>query len=311
MRKSTIFAALVAALGAGGAVVACGSRTGLDALDETAIDGGLTEADGALPLLDARPRQDAPVSVFCADASDTLVYAITSSRTLLRFDPSSGSFTPMGIINCPDPRSPFSMAVDRRGVAYVLYALAGDTTPGAIFRVSLETASCASTSFDGSTLAFDSFGMGFSADSDGGETLYIASDDTPNGRLGAVNPNTFAARLVGAFNPPVIAAELTGTGDGRLYAFYAPGGVGTAGAAIAEIDKTTAQVIGQSSIPSVTVANGWAFAFWGGSFYMFTAPSGASSLVQRYDPSTKSTVTVASYPETIVGAGVSTCAPVK
>ncbi len=57
---------------------------------------------------------------------------------------------------------------------------------------------------------------------------------------------------------------------------------------------------------------GWAFGFWGGEFYLFTTnttdPS-LSSIVTRFDPGDQSQVTVASLPETIVGAGVSTCAP--
>ena len=64
-------------------------------------------------------------------------------------------------------------------------------------------------------------------------------------------------------------------------------------------------------LPGVTQGNAWAFAFWGGDFYMFTAPDVAGSIVQRFRPSTGAITHVADYPERIVGAGVSTCAPEK
>jgi hypothetical protein len=61
--------------------------------------------------------------------------------------------------------------------------------------------------------------------------------------------------------------------------------------------------------PGIDIAGGWAFAFWGGDFYTFTAPSG-NTLVQRYRPSDGSVVTVSSLAgRQVVGAGVSTCAP--
>ena len=60
---------------------------------------------------------------------------------------------------------------------------------------------------------------------------------------------------------------------------------------------------------------GWAFAFWGGDFYLFTCPfsgptqSCTSSRVTRFRPGDKSITQVGSYRGIIVGAGVSTCAP--
>ena len=59
----------------------------------------------------------------------------------------------------------------------------------------------------------------------------------------------------------------------------------------------------------------WAFAHWGGRFYIFTTHStlfgGESSKVLRLDPTTgKVTTLLNSSPYRVVGAGVSTCAPV-
>ena len=162
--------------------------------------------------------------------------------------------------------------------------------------------------------------MGFSADIDAGagETLYVASNDNlqPTSYLGAIDETTLALTYVGAFTPTVTAAELTGTGDGRLFGFWAPSGPNSLGAAIVQIDKSTAGVVAQAPLPTVTQGNGWAFGFWGGDFYLFTNPDGpvtgdTTSIVQQYDPATGTVTQIASYPQTIVGAGVSTCAPVQ
>jgi hypothetical protein len=64
-----------------------------------------------------------------------------------------------------------------------------------------------------------------------------------------------------------------------------------------------------SDLPGVDIAGGWAFAFWGGDFYTFTAPGDTSTVVQRFRPSDGTVVQVASLSLVVVGAGVSTCAP--
>jgi hypothetical protein len=59
------------------------------------------------------------------------------------------------------------------------------------------------------------------------------------------------------------------------------------------------------------MGSGWAFAFWGGDFWVFTAPAG-DSRITRFRPSDGSVTTVVdSLGAIIVGAGVSTCAPAK
>jgi hypothetical protein len=118
----------------------------------------------------------------------------------------------------------------------------------------------------------------------------------------------------------IVNAELTGTGDGRLFAFYAQG----ASSAIAQLDPSTGRAVGNdnlSALPQKLPAgvmgmhtSGWAFAFWGNDFYLFTTdltdltPTGGS-VVTRFNPADGSQATVTRLPELIVGAGVSTCAP--
>jgi hypothetical protein len=316
------------------ALFACGSRTGLPLPEYEDPDGGLVtpEPDAhpnptadahplppvdtgvdvdALPTIDAQPLRDVNVDL-CRDAGATLVYAVTESDHLLRFDPPAASFSTIGTLACADVANPFSMAVDRKGIAYVLYATYGSTSPGHIYRVSLATSACLPTSFV-APVGFESFGMGFAADDQGpGETLYVASDNATGGELGSIDTTTDSLTPVGFFSPPILGAELSGTGDGRLFAFYTEGGptVATGPVYVAQIDKASGKMIARTDLPGVTQGQAWAFAFWGGDFYLFTAPAtAAGSIVQRYRPTDGSITQVAEYPERIVGAGVSTCAP--
>lgn len=319
-RRRLLFALVVAAVAA--PVAACGSRTGLLTPLEVQRDAALDvirHADAlppddagdedALPPIDVVEPPDAPND--CPDAGSTLVYLITEQYDLMSFYPPSASFRTIGAISCPaaSGATPFSMAVDRQGLAYVVY------DDGELFNVSTATAACKATPFQpGSLQGFsDTFGMGFSKDVTGsGETLYIASDEMGSqfSRLGSIDTMTFQIGVVGTFNPQINLAELTGTGAGQLFAFYPldPTNPSISDTAIGEIDKTSAHVIAQSTLPGVVVGSGWAFAFWGGDFYTFTAPS-SGSVVKRYRPSDGSIVQIAQISDTIVGAGVSTCAP--
>jgi hypothetical protein len=309
-RRFLVLAALVsAAVG-----FACGSRTGL-LVPEGSEPGSGSDAGvlaDALPTIDATPNTDGPPP-FCGDAAQTLVYVVTNTSKLLRFDPLAARFSLIGTLACPDPRQPFSMAVDHEGVAYVLYSTGDplDSTPGDIYRVSLATAECQATRYVPSDARFSRFGMGFAADrSDAGETLFVASSDPSlvTGDRGALDTTAYRLRDIATFSPPVVVhAELSGTGDGRLFAFFEKG---DGGSAIAQVDPTSAKVIAEDDFPRLDQGDAWAFAFWGGDFYLFTAPGdGLTSRVTRFRPSDGTQTTVATYPEPIVGAGVSTCAP--
>jgi hypothetical protein len=307
------------------AIVACGTRTGLlgssddvgrpsshDTFIEDASHGTFIEdashgtfiEDAGSPAAptDALPPIDVgttPIPTDCPDASATLIYLITINGILLSFDPPPATFTVIGSIACPSTAGPNSMAVDHTGLAYVAF---GD---GSIFRVSTRTASCQPTAFVANTQNFASrFGMGFAANANGtGETLYVA-ESVSNPRLASIDTTTSALRVIGPLLPVMVSPELTGTGAGDLFAFSAA----NLGSVIGQVDKTTARVVAQATLAGVYQGTAWAFAFWGGDFYTFTAPTGGS-VVTRFRPSDGSVAEVARYPIPIVGAGVSTCAP--
>ena len=313
-------------------LVACGSRTGLfgteDGVDGLLPDGGPRpgfdggfrdgppgfdgpfEPDAPLPPIDAAPRPDAN-RTDCPDAEATLIYVVTEANELFSFFPTDGTFKFISNLTCPaGSANPFSMAVDRKGVAYVEF------TDDRLYRVSTATGACIGTSFQPDQQGFGAFGMGFATNSVGPtETLFIAGTtdmNTPvSPGLARVDVSTFNLTKVGQFIPNIAQSELTGTGDGRLFAFYKKGNFTGPPSYIGEIDTSNAHVIAETPFPTVDQGSGWAFAFWGGDFYMFTASNGAGSDVTRWRPSDNSVTVVTSLPSVIVGAGVSTCAPAQ
>lgn len=302
-------------------LVACGSRTGLfvdDAFDTFQADAGPdarvprdgsledAEAPDALPPIDARPPLDAN-RTDCPDADATLIYVVTVETELFSFFPPDGTFKKIGNIVCPAPAgtTPFSMAVDRKGIAHVLY------NDGNLYRVSTATAACIGTTFTPGQQSFETFGMGYATLGGGpAERLFVAGDGNGNSAsgLGFIDTTTFTLSKVGDFVPAIERGELTGSGDGRLFAFYTKAS-DQGSSYVGEIDPNTAAVTAEQRFSGLDQGNGWAFAFWGGDFYLFTAPATQSSIVTRFRPADGSLTQTASIGSLIVGAGVSTCAP--
>jgi hypothetical protein len=200
------------------------------------------------------------------------------------------------------------MAVDRQAVAWVNYVDSNgfNDSAGTIWRVSTADASCAPAPSVNLPAGWYRIGMGYSTDSAGGdsESLFVTGIGL-NGSLGRIANDMLVpvANFSGSLQNQ--DAELTGTGDGRLFGFFTSNPV-----AVAELDKTTAAALSNVPLPTVEVPNAWAFSFWGGDFYLYTASVG-NSRVNRYRPS-DGTVDPNYMPDVgfrIVGAGVSTCAP--
>jgi hypothetical protein len=262
------------------------------------------EADAPI-FLDAAPdvfRSD------CVSKDVTYIYVVTVTNQFLYFDPATTSFHSLGTLSCPSavPNStPFSMAVDRTGIAYVVYS------SGELFRVHPSTLACELTPFVPGGQGFATmFGMGFSTDLGGpSEHLFVAESSATFPRLATIDTTTFNLNIIGPLQNSEM--ELTGTGDGRLYGYYTdtfgagqPPGFGH----ILHLDKTSGSTIDQFDIPDMTVGSGWAFGFWGGDFWLFTAPTGTTQ-VTHFVPATGASSIVATLNDEVVGAGVSTCAP--
>lgn len=245
----------------------------------------------------------------CSD-STKLIYVITDQSALVSFKPETATFTQIGLIGCPaGTATPTSMAVDRGGTAWVRYS------DGSLNKVSTKTAACQATKFEVGQLGFLQFGMGYSTNGASGsaETLFL-SDSLGGKGLATLDIGTLKLSQVGPFDGAVAgrSAELTGTGDGRLYGLFT-----TSPVQIGEIDKSNGHVISTAEVKDTFAGSAWAFSFYGGDFYVYTAPDPGGlpkdqrgSKVTRYRPSDKSvTVVNAALSFRIVGAGVSTCAP--
>lgn len=262
----------------------------------------------------------------CGELGD-FVYVVSSAYELLRFRPKTSEFELIGKIKCPTKGSdstPFSMAVDRNGKAWVNYT---GTDAGQIFLVDTATAACEKSPFDRDYAVgknWKNYGMAFASDGEGGggEHLYLAdATGFAVGNLGVdkglarVNSETGKIEPLGQWDNPTIVKrgglDLSGRGDGKLFAFVVDGSA-AGSPLVAEIGKEDAKILStatQATLPNQI--NAWAFAHWGGSLYLFHASgAGANSKVSKYTPGGSTNVVVANSKYRIVGAGVSTCAPI-
>lgn len=237
-------------------------------------------ADAGKPVL--------PPNVECAEETKQ-VYVIATDRGLYRFNPEKLEFVRVGTVDCPTAAGTFSMAVDRRGTAYVEF------TDGRLFAVDTRDATCAPTAFQPGQQGFATFGMGYAKDDDdAGETLYASGAG-----LAALDTTTFQLKFVGSL--ALGRTELSGK-DKELYAFSVGSGV------VARLDKTSAAVQQTYRTAAIDEQAAFAFAHWGGDFWIFTGDT--FSKVTRYSPKDDtSTEVVANTGMLIVGAGSSTCAP--
>jgi hypothetical protein len=262
------------------------------------------------------PTAQVPLSAYvttvCIEAS-RWIYTLDESGGLARFDPTTVTFTMIAQpLRCPGAASfwqPNSMAVDQNAVAWV------SDHGGKMFRVDVTTGVCEATDFEPDQHGLWVFGMGFVFDpSTGRDTLYIAGGEEfilgPMPKTSTLATVSFPDLVV----TPVgtVAAglpELSGTGDGQLWGFAPYDASSTGHASLMRIDPKTGDTLESYDYSSLTDRGAWAMKFWGGSFWMFL--NTAVYKATRDNPS--KIVSAGSYPWSsgIVGAGVSTCAPLQ
>jgi hypothetical protein len=252
----------------------------------------------------------------CTGQAANFVYVLSAQNDLYSFAPDKKQFTKIGPLQCQTAMQPNSMAVDRDAGAYVNYVQnVGVDTAGAIYKVSTKDASCSGPVMN-MPAGWFRVGMGYSSNNAGStaETLYVAGVGNGVGAstgLGLVDFGKSTIGPIGSFSPPLAGqnAELTGTGDGRLYGFFT-----TTPVQVAQITKSSGATAAPVPMTGVATPQAWAFSFWGGHFYLYTAQvqGGPGSNVTDYDPASGSVnpsyMTAIGFD--VVGAGVSTCAPV-
>lgn len=243
------------------------------------------------------------------------IFILSDQNLLYSFHPPTLEFKLKGTLKCPTGgATPTSMAVDRQGVAWVRHSDAS------LWKVDTRNLECTDTALPlkAESEPFYKFGMGFATASKGGSNDLLFLSDNKGAGLARLDTKTLKVTFVGPYNGALEGkpAELTGTGDGKLFGFFT-----TLPAQIAEISKGTGEIVNAKELPGVIAGSAYAFSFYGGDFYIYTAAAatpggpplaGGGSDVTRFRPSDSSIEVVKKNTGfRIVGAGVSTCAPTE
>lgn len=242
-----------------------------------------------------------------------LVYVLSLEGDIYSFAPADKVFTKLAPLKCKSPEGislvPVSMAVDRSAVAWVNMRDPNQVELDRLYKVNTKTGACTPPKVQA---GMGGMGLSLNAGSKDQETLFVVSEGKTPGAPG-VSRVDVAKETITPINdmPNPFDLELTGTGDGKLFALLIDTPL-----AVAEMNKTSLAFTGRFNLPQVEepLAPMFAFSFWGGDFYIYTATSTAptqTTNVTRYRPSDKSvnTAYMRSIGFHIVGAGVSTCAP--
>jgi hypothetical protein len=273
----------------------------LDAPEEPApeVPGPVSPEPEVVP--DAPTDDDPPPADDCAYTADGIYALARDGRELYLFDPGNEAFDYLGDLDCAPFGSPNSMGVGRDGVAYVRWS---DDT---VYEVHLPTLRCRESDYRPGTTRFGPFGMGYATDDaqTWRDKLYVANATT----LAHLDTTTWQLQPVG---PLPSQSELTGNADGELWAFLPLEDP----AAIARLSKATGepeQILSLPGFPAPLEIDAFAFAQWGGDFYLFvrTYGVGSSTDILRVSPSGVMTTIAEDIGVDIIGAGVSTCAPTE
>ncbi len=243
------------------------------------------------------------------------IYVVDATNRLLRFEPTTLEFHEVSTqpLRCPASvgASPFSMAVDRDAVAWILYS------DGSIQRASTVDGRCTASAYVPNQQGMSLFGMGFaSVDSlSPDERLHVAGPSSSGSTLARIDVGSLQLALDG---PIVGTPELTGNALAQLWAFFPD----TVPPKIAELDRASGaelQTYDLSTLGPDVLTNDppfrWAFAFWGGDYYVFyqtqTEPSTSVYRLRLGSGGATASFTrvLADTGRAIVGAGVSTCVP--
>jgi hypothetical protein len=235
-----------------------------------------------------------------------LVYVIDQfNYRISTFNPQTKTFQDLGSLSCPvsNGGTPFSMSVDRQAIAWVLF------TNGELFKVVLPSLACTKTTWAGGA-GLKVFGMGFSTNEPMGDvdTLFVGGGQTQTQAsytLAKLDTISMVATPIGTQTQ---LPEMTGNAKAELWGFMPD----TANARVVQFDKTNGSALKTYMLPSLGGTNtAYAFAHWGGDYWVFLRKNAeAATTVYQVDGATGTMEGMTPAPgRTIVGAGVSTCAP--
>jgi len=252
------------------ALLACGSRTGVDLLTVSGAQ-PLGSGSDASSLMDAA-QPDA--SSRCGDGGPSAVaYVLDAVGNLYRYYPATGQEVLVGTPSCGDSVIAWTMTAGRDH-AYIVY------TDWSIYSVDLATLACSPTPFVAGQLGLDDeFGVALTG-SGASEQLYYYGVPTGSDTaiLAVSDTVSFTLSMIGPVDPmspndPLFPVNLTADNAGHLFA-YAPEPEGD----LIEIDPASGAVLLliDESLPS---GPPYATLAYEGSVYLF-----ADNVVAQFEP---------------------------
>ncbi len=246
------------------------------------------------------------VSTICTEAGQ-FIYTVDGTGIFSKFDPAHLTSTTIGTLSCMNTTQPFSMNLDQTATAWIIF------NDGKLFKVDVTTAACTATAFMPGQSGFFGFGMGSVFDAMTGKDTHYISGGPDDHTFGTLDLTALHINLIGQIDAP--RAELSGTGDGQLWAF-APSFATTSGRPFLDrLDPVTGATLEHHELAAITSTGGYAIKFWGGAFYVFIGADvwkvPRNTLVPAMlNPTSPPTLVFTRPGLEVVGAGVSTCAPV-
>ena len=278
----------------------------------------------------------------CGEPEENPIYLLTrgletgAATSIQAFDPETLTFTPVvAEIDCADVGEDWgvsSMGVDRERGAWITWSAqhdgADDPAYKRLDRIDLDSGAC--TTDVGALPTTDNWGSPL------GMAFVAEAQDSPTETLYFVDTGTFlhtvgsAASLgrwwtLGPEGRTFSGVELTGSGDGRMFSLImnytgpfdhdctaenpCPPTV-----RLAEVNKDDATAVSMLDLEEIEAfaldPGGFAFAYWGGHIWVFISRDFGPTSVYDHDPETQTTTEVLTDGvQGVVGAGVSTCAP--
>jgi hypothetical protein len=217
---------------------------------------------------DAAPRADVNSACACTEGPHgARIFVLSDEGGLWSYDPIADAYELVVDPVCATTESPYSMAVDAHGVAWILYS---DTRRIQNFDI-VHPGACTDSGYLPTDAQFPLFGMGFARLADGCSSLFAHSysgdgafsEGPASGALGVIEGDPLRMRTLSAIDYD--GGELSGTGDGHLFSF-----AGVSPAKLVQYDPVTGAVVETVMLRGLSKTNASAFAFYGGDFYFFT-----------------------------------------
>ena len=220
------------------------------------------------------------------------------NSTLYTFNPVTYAISTLGKLNCSSPSSLYSIALQRTGILWAMFA------DGRLYNYNLKTGVCSSTSFAVNGSSINLFTMTFlKGKTSTTESLYISKQNDDANTLGLLSTSTFGITTLGNYSALNTSADLAAFKNGRLFGLFE-----VSPFVIGEINPSNAVVMNQYSSGITMRGNdsNYAFASYNSNLFIFEG-NNTSTNIHVYSVSSSTLSTVGSASQMIYGATASTC----